>query len=588
MPKRFDPTVRYWSHEYQSIKSLLEKIHDQELALPQFQRDFTWGRDDWENFLYSILRNQFSGSLLLMQVKGGATEFAPREVDRGPKIVKARLEALILDGQQRTTTLYQAFQVGFKFRKKCRYPRINIDALLAADDFEIEHLDMLGENDLTPEEQADRGELQLNTVYGRDQRVRWEVKYGKVKGIGLPDLQARLGERIARYSDVGGYEFPALTIKKDAPSKIVVDIFQDLNRRGRRLDAFELMVARCFNEKEADGKPYDLKKHWETAYASAPTLKSIGISEDRGLFPLTLLALAVKRNTRYLKKVPLGAEAVLATPPRFITGTELRGHEISIEKAVDALEKAAKFLWECCGVISSILLPQESMLLPLAEQFLIDPTGKKLSEESLRKWFWVNGLLGEFYGSTMSYVFKSSQNLSHWADDETSNTPDEITKFTKASVDQLNLQAAKARQDDIRGKTILAMLVAEGARDWIGKNGLLKGYVERNDEPVEAHHVIAKKTLRKTIYMCKENDERLIPIALFAPASKNANATLGDKSQAQVKSGFLKGKTTTILKSAHVPEQDWLDVQDTKKSLDKFLIAREKQLKKFIKTTLGL
>ncbi len=43
-----------------------------------------------------------------------------------------------------------------------------------------------------------------------------------------------------------------------------------------------------------------------------------------------------------------------------------------------------------------------------------------------------------------------------------------------------------------------------------------------------------------------------------------------------------------ILKSAHVPEQDWLDVQDTKKSWDKFLIAREKQLKKFIKTTLGL
>src|SRR3954447_21762679 len=89
-----------------SLELMLKQIHERELALPDFQRDFVWQPRDTEALVESISQDFPAGSLLFMPFRPGT--FTPREVQNAPALQGSPLQ-LILDGQQRLTSLYQAF-----------------------------------------------------------------------------------------------------------------------------------------------------------------------------------------------------------------------------------------------------------------------------------------------------------------------------------------------------------------------------------------------------------------------------------------------------------------------------------------------
>ena len=91
----------------EKLAYLLESIHNREVALPDFQRDFVWDPRATEELLESILQNYPAGSLLRIRNKGGFF-FAPREVAGAPALDDHSPSYLVLDGQQRLTSLYQA------------------------------------------------------------------------------------------------------------------------------------------------------------------------------------------------------------------------------------------------------------------------------------------------------------------------------------------------------------------------------------------------------------------------------------------------------------------------------------------------
>ena len=77
------------------------------MALPDFQRDFVWQPAQTQALIVSLARSFPAGSLLRMENNGAL--FAPRAIAGAPQLNGHSPKYLILDGQQRLTSLYQAF-----------------------------------------------------------------------------------------------------------------------------------------------------------------------------------------------------------------------------------------------------------------------------------------------------------------------------------------------------------------------------------------------------------------------------------------------------------------------------------------------
>src|SRR3990172_2401433 len=90
-----------------ALTELLRQIHARETALPDFQRDFVWEPSATQELIVSIAMNFPAGSIL--RVRDMKNLFACREFEGAPKLDGQKHTYLVLDGQQRLTSLYQAF-----------------------------------------------------------------------------------------------------------------------------------------------------------------------------------------------------------------------------------------------------------------------------------------------------------------------------------------------------------------------------------------------------------------------------------------------------------------------------------------------
>src|SRR4051812_38900516 len=84
---------------------LLDGVACGELALPDFQRDFDWVETDVLALLVTVFSGWPAGSLMLM--RGKPLLFKLRGFDEGPPAL-SRVGYVVLDGQQRLTSLYHA------------------------------------------------------------------------------------------------------------------------------------------------------------------------------------------------------------------------------------------------------------------------------------------------------------------------------------------------------------------------------------------------------------------------------------------------------------------------------------------------
>ncbi|MEL4881398.1 MULTISPECIES: DUF262 domain-containing protein [Shewanella] len=98
-----------------SLSDTFKKINDQTLLLPDFQRDYKWVTAKQQSLLASILLKFPVGSSLILE--GQSDDFALRKI--GETVQHTLTESApceyLLDGQQRTTTLYNAFNDVFDF-----------------------------------------------------------------------------------------------------------------------------------------------------------------------------------------------------------------------------------------------------------------------------------------------------------------------------------------------------------------------------------------------------------------------------------------------------------------------------------------
>ena len=86
-----------------SIQDLLSQISRDEILLPEFQRGYVWNKDQVRGLMQSLYRKHPTGHLLIWRT------YKPSLV-RGGEAAHDGHSLLLLDGQQRLTTLFVLFQ----------------------------------------------------------------------------------------------------------------------------------------------------------------------------------------------------------------------------------------------------------------------------------------------------------------------------------------------------------------------------------------------------------------------------------------------------------------------------------------------
>jgi hypothetical protein len=265
VPTRIAPD-EFETHPRRLMK-MLDDLHSGQLALPDFQRSFVWSPDATRELIVSMMRTFPAGALLFLRGGGGA--FKSRPAEEAPPLRAEPLE-LVLDGQQRLTSLYQAlFGVGAS-----RF-FLDIGALISGADvndavrvFSTDRASALE----SFEAQANALVMPLTAVRGsgasdwRDEVIerRDDDDHRKVRSI-LKEVEQTFIKPLTDYA------FPVTVLPQSTELEAVCTIFETLNRTGKPLTPFELISARAF----AGG--HSLRDLWGAALETHPILADFDV-----------------------------------------------------------------------------------------------------------------------------------------------------------------------------------------------------------------------------------------------------------------------------------------------------------------------
>jgi hypothetical protein len=210
------------------ISAIISNIEQGSMALPEFQRGYVWNRDQVRSLMHSLYRKHPVGSLLVWVTK---TEDANT---RGDSPLPPGCVHLLLDGQQRITTLYGIVKgVPPKFFDGNPQAFTGLYFNIDTEEFRF----------YSPLEMKDNP-MWIDTT----QLMRDGVGQTIGKLYAIPDLQPKMDSYIRRITDIGGIKDIDLHIEQvvgdDKTVDVVVDIFNRVNSGGTRLSNGDLALAK--------------------------------------------------------------------------------------------------------------------------------------------------------------------------------------------------------------------------------------------------------------------------------------------------------------------------------------------------------
>jgi hypothetical protein len=456
------------------LKQLLGQIHSGETVLPDFQRDFVWDPSATQELIVSIANNYPAGSLL--RIRNTHNLFAYREFQGAPE-TKGRPTYLVLDGQQRLTSLYQAF---FGVGDHRYY--LNVKDLLDGADFEeaIYHLrsnvTKVKEHE-DPEYQAENLILPLSVLQGgAGAFARWMFKVSrKLSGDQRDKLQDQLSALSEAWIQViDDYKFPVVTLSDETSAEAVCTIFETLNRTGVKLSPFELLTARFWP------KEVNLRDLWATACAEYPIIPHFDI-DPYYVLQITSLASASEKSRApsAKRRAVLDLEAELASE--------------WWDRAIFGLAEGLKMLRDDCGVAVPKWLPYNTIVIPLAavlaQVALRGSPQLGANRKRLTRWFWCSVFAQTYENAPNSQAAKDMVELLAWL---AGGAEPESVRFFR--FDPRSLRDTTIRQRALyRG--VIALILSRNPRDFhtgkpIGRDVMLEGHVDD-------HHVFPQAFLSR-------------------------------------------------------------------------------------------
>lgn len=239
------------SYNNKSIQYILEKIDERKILLPAIQRDYVWDEDQVVCLFDSVLKGFPIGSFLFWKkIANIAYEFRrdydPDQVETDPAAPKnvKNAEYLVLDGQQRLTSLYIGFYGSYKSKKsKVDYVYYN---------FSTKEFSLMDEND---ERLQGKKWLKVSTVaeYKTIKSFRKDIEECRlIKGQAFSNPEKKNLELL--YNAFAKYELSFFEISKKESLANVLDIFVRVNSGGEILSKTDLLFSSIINDWEEGRK----------------------------------------------------------------------------------------------------------------------------------------------------------------------------------------------------------------------------------------------------------------------------------------------------------------------------------------------
>jgi hypothetical protein len=519
-----------------SLESLLKEICDGRIQLPDFQRGWVWDDDHIRDLLVSIARSFPVGAIMLLET-GGPVRFQTRPVEGLEKIVPTEHapEKLILDGQQRLTTLTQALALAapvetrtgqgkkikrhyyFNIRQALSMPQDLSSAVIGVDENRQIRSNFGRDIELdlsTREKECQELYFPCDQTMNSDE---WEETLHRV----APEyFELYMGFRRSVLKSFREYQIPVIQLHKETTKEAVCLVFEKVNTGGVQLSVFELITASY----AAEG--YNLRDDWygsdirkvdsrRERLVAEPLLSEIQATEF--LQGVTLLHTFERKKSdsssgRTGKEVrPVSAKRgdVLELP--------LNAWLTWADKLEAGFRLAARFLRKE-SFYSSRELPYSTQIVPLAA--VLTHLGEKWLEpriyDKLTRWFWC-GVLGELYGGAVeTRIANDFEQLLEWIkkDDQEPRTVYDAS-FQPGRFDTLRSRLSAAY------KGINVLVLREGARDWLWKASIHE--LDVDEVKLDIHHIFPRNWCRK----------RGIPMGSYdsilnkTPLSYKANRKIG-------------------------------------------------------------
>jgi len=466
------------------ISSVLESIDSGRMALPEFQRGYVWNRDQVRGLFHSLYRRHPVGGLLVWvtESKGAA--------HRGDAQIAPGVVNLLLDGQQRITTLYGVVRgMPPKFFDGNAQAFSGLRFHLENETFEFYQPQRMQNDPLW----IDLTELMRKGTDGLGEYI--------ARLSQDPGLTAHLGKYFGRLGQLLGMVEVDLHVEEvtgaDKSLDMVVDIFNLVNSGGTKLSKGDLALAKiCAEWPEARqimqqalrvwaGSGYHFKLDW--------LLRSVN----------TVLTGEAKFTYLYDK-----------------TADEMRA---GLHKAVKRIDAALNLIAGRLG------LDQDAVLFgrfafPVMVRYLDQHSGplNETEQDKLLFWYAQAGMWGRFSGSTETLIDQDLASLVGEGD-----PLDRLLERLRLWHGGLRVEGGHFSGWSLGARfyPILYLLTRMGgAEDWVTGQALKLDMLGRMNR-LELHHIFPKALLYRLKYARSEANA----LANFCFLTKESNLMISDR-----------------------------------------------------------
>jgi hypothetical protein len=568
----------------ENVSDILAKIDSGEIQLPDFQRGWVWSDDRIRSLIASISNSYPVGALMFLEYGESSIRFKYRPFENSDNGEKPRI--LVLDGQQRLTSIYSAMYskkpVSTKTEKnkeitvwyyldinKCLSSNTDrIDAIISVPEDRI-----IKENfgrdivlDLsTQEKEFENHMFPLNIAFVPYAQGEWRNKYQKFHNYNPSVMDHLIRFESEIIHPMGNYKVPVITLSNRVPKEAVCQVFENVNTGGVSLTVFELITATF----AADN--FELRKDWDKRFETMIDKSKDLLSEVSSTDFLT----AVTLLSRYYVKLS-GGEAV-SCKKKDVLNLSLQEYTKYADELTSGFIEASKFLREE-RIFSPRDLPYSTQLIPLSVLFAIlkNRSCDGIIRDKIAQWYWC-GVFGEMYGgANESRYVTDVTGMMNWI--HGNEEPDTIARAyfqpTRLLILQSRLSAAY--------KGIMALLLKNGALDFI--SGKAMDFTNFLEESVDIHHIFPKHYCESESIQRKKWNS----IINKTPLSSRTNRVIGGKAPSKYcsqieRSDYVDHEKLNQNIRTHLIDVEYLRSDD----FEHYFIERAKALLNLISTAMN-
>lgn len=479
-----------------ALKDVLDGIAAGQIQLPDFQRGWVWDDNHIRSLIASLSLSYPIGAVMFLEA--GGVPFKPR-LFAGVQLQPApKPKTLVLDGQQRLTSMYLSLRSGqpvptrtekgadirrlyFLDMAKCLDPDADREEAVISVPESLQVTSDFGRKvDLdvsTPELQYAQRLFPVALLFDIQGFMTWESGFSAHHQFGAEAMQFMQKFRNEIWLRFQQFKVPAIELTQDTPREAVCQVFEKVNTGGVTLTVFELMTA-TFAADE-----FNLRDDWD-ARRERLTAKHDVLEAVDGTSFLTAITLLASYRRHLAQKTAVSCKRADVLK---LDLADFKALEAALELG---FKRAAELLAEE-KIFDERSLPYATQLIPLAAicAHLGERTTLHGIKQSLLRWYW-SGVLGELYGGANETRFAMDmQDVVAWVDG--GSEPRTVRDANFAPTRLLSLQSRLAAAY----KGLAALLMKHGGRDFVSGTPIdLNTYF---NNAIDIHHIFPRAWCEK-------------------------------------------------------------------------------------------